>query len=312
MSTPALEVVSLAKQYVQRGAPPVLAVDNVSFALQPGQVVALLGPNGAGKTTAMQLALGLLDRDAGQVRLFGEDPELLEVRRKVGFAPDSPLFPRRLTGLEVLELHAALLGLDKARAKSRSLELLEQLGIAEAGRRPCSGYSRGQGQRLGLAAALLGEPELLLLDEPTAGLDPAGVAAMRELLASLRARGAAVLLNSHLLSEVEKVCDVALFMKGGKLLRTHVVAGGAQRAEVRLVNVEEVRARVQQLLPEAVFAGDRLTIAMAGGDAMPGLVKMLSQAGAEIIEAKMEGAALEQLYLEIVEGKGASALGALP
>ncbi len=307
MSAPALELVAVSKRYAVGGSSPVVAVDNVSFQVQAGQVVALLGPNGAGKTTAMQLALALLDRDAGEVRLFGEDPELLEVRRRVGFAPDAPLFPRRLTGLEVLELHAALLGLDRAQARSRAVALLDQLGIAEAGRRPCSGYSRGQGQRLGLASALLGEPELLLLDEPTAGLDPAGVAAMRELLSGLRARGAAVLLNSHLLSEVEKVCDVALFMKDGKLLHRHAVAESAHRAEVRVANLEALRVKVSQLLPDARMSGDRLSVAVQSASAMPALVKLLDEAGAQIIEAKMEGAMLERLYLEIVEGKGALA-----
>jgi len=304
----ALEVKGLGKRYRVPGGSPVVAVDNVSFEVRSGQVVALLGPNGAGKTTAMQLALGLLDRDAGEVRLFGEDPELLEVRRKVGFAPDAPLFPKRLTGLE---LHSALLKLDKAAARKRSLELLEQLGLAEAGRRACAAYSRGQGQRLGLAVALLGEPELLFLDEPTAGLDPAGVAAMRELLGTLRARGVAVLLNSHLLSEVEKVCDVALFIKGGKLLHRHVVAGGAQQAQVRLANGAAMKERLSQLLPEATLDGDMLRVPLASAEGMPALVKMVGQAGAEIIEARMEGAVLERLYLEIVEGKGAPAQGAV-
>ena len=302
--TAALELSHLTKRYRLPGGRPLIAVDDVSFEVPAGQVVALLGPNGAGKTTSMQLALGLLEKDSGEARIFGEDPELLEVRRRVGLAPDAPLFPRRLTGLEVLELHGALLGLDKAEIKTRSSRLLDELGIAEAGRRATAGYSRGQGQRLGLAAALLGEPELLFLDEPTAGLDPAGVAAMRALLNGLKQRGCAVLLNSHLLSEVERVCDVALFMKGGKLLHTHRVSTGPQRAELRLANAEAMRERLAQLLPEAELSGNLLRAPVTGPDAIAPLVKMLSQAGAEIAEAKMEQGSLEQLYLDIVEGKG--------
>lgn len=307
MSTPALEVTGLGKRYLVPGRPPLVALEGVSFTVEAGQVVALLGPNGAGKTTAMQLALGLLDRDEGRVALFGEDPELLEVRRRVGFAPDAPLFPKRLTGLEVLQLHGALLGLDKFKAKTKGLGLLEQLGLGEAGLRACAGYSRGQGQRLGLAVALLGDPELLFLDEPTAGLDPSGVAAMRELLSILRARGVGVLLNSHLLSEVEKVCDVALFIKGGKLLHTQLVASGMQQAEVRLANGDAVRAQILAAIPRATLTGNLLRAPLESAEGMPALVKLLSQNGAEIIEARLAGAVLERLYLEIVEGKGAHA-----
>jgi ABC-2 type transport system ATP-binding protein len=297
-AVPALEVRGLRKSY---GA--VVAVDDLSFSIAPGEIVALLGPNGAGKTTAMQLAVRLLRADAGEVLAFGQDPELLAVRRRLGFAPDAPLFPKPLTGLAVLELHGRLLGMSATAAKAKAQALVEQLGFAEPARRACGGYSRGQAQRLGLAQALLGDPELLLLDEPTAGLDPAGVAGMRELLAGLRARGVAVLLNSHLLSEVERVCDRVLFIKGGRLLRTHAVNATGRRAELRLANPEQVRARLAQVLPEGELANDRFRIAISGEDVMPGLLRMAIEAGAEVLEARVSGAELEQLYLQIVEGQ---------
>ena len=300
---PPLEVRGISRRYTGLGGAAVVAVDDLSFTVRAGEVVALLGPNGAGKTTAMLLALGLLEPDRGEVRLFGQDPETLEVRRRVGFAPDAPLFPRALTGFQVLELHAALLGLPATKAKVRAREVVELLGFGDSAGRQCGLYSKGQGQRLGLAQALLGEPELLFLDEPTAGLDPAGVAAMRALLQTLRNRKVAVLLNSHLLSEVERVCDTVLFVRGGKLLRTHAMAGGARLAEVRLANPSQVAARLGQVLPDGRLTGALLRVPIAAEDVMPGLVKIVVEAGGEVLDARMGGAHLEQLYLEIVEGR---------
>lgn len=306
-AAPALQAAGLTKRYRPKHGPEVVALDAASFEVRPGEAVALLGPNGAGKTTALLLCLGLLERDRGEVRIFGKDPELLEVRRRVGFAPDAPQFPAALTGLEVLELHGQLLGLARKRSREKALALAEKLGISEVARRACGGYSRGQAQRLGLAAALLGDPELLLLDEPTAGLDPAGVAAMRQLLHELRAAQVAILLNSHLLSEVERVCDRVLFIKGGRLLRAHDVRDAARRAELRLANPGQVAERLKRVLPDGALEGDRLRVPIAGEDVMPALVKLVVEAGGEVLEARAAGAELERLYLEIVEGRAAPA-----
>ena len=294
MTTPALEAKNLSKSYG-----PVVAVDGLSFEVRPGEIVGVLGPNGAGKTTALQLCLKLLHADDGEARLFGLDPEDLAARRRIGYAPDAPLFPKSLTGQRVLELHADLLGIERARAGA----LVDQLKFVEPAQRQVATYSRGQLQRLGLAQALLGEPDLLLLDEPTAGLDPAGTAFVREILLAARARGAAVLLNSHLLSEVERVCDRVLFVKNGRLLRTHDPRAGGRRAEVRLANAAQVAARVTEKLPDAALDGDRLRIAVASDDVVPALVRDLVGMGGEILEVSVKGAELEELYLQLVEGR---------
>ncbi len=288
--TAALEARGLRKSYG-----PLVAVDDLSFEVQPGEIVGLLGPNGAGKTTALQLSLKLLRADAGESRLFGLDPEDLAAKRRIGYAPDAPLFPRALTGLRLLELHCDLLQVPRERAAA----VIEQLGFVEPARRATATYSRGQAQRLGLAQALLGDPDLVLLDEPTAGLDPAGVAQIREILVGLRARGAAVLLNSHLLSEVERVCDRVLFLKNGRLLQTHDVRAARRHAEFRLRNAPEIAAR----LPEATLHGDRLLLPIASDASMPVLVRELVALGAEIVEATLKGAELEELYLHLVEGR---------
>jgi len=278
-------------------------VDSVSLDVRGGEIVALLGPNGAGKTTAMQIALGLLHADTGEARLFGGSPESLATRRRLGYAPDAPLFPKALTGLEVLALHAALLGFRRGEAKARAIRFAGEVGIAEPARRRIATYSRGQQQRLGVALSLLGDPDLVLLDEPTAGLDPAGVAAMRELLAGLRARGAAVLLNSHLLSEVERVCDRVLFIKGGRVLRTHDMRVQGRRLEVRLANPGQMAERLREVLPGAVVEGDRVQLEVESEAPVPGIVRRLVEAGGELLEVHLAGAELEEVYLRIVEGQ---------
>jgi ABC-2 type transport system ATP-binding protein len=295
---PALELRSISKRYRLRDGGELAAVDSLSVEVRRGEIVALLGPNGAGKTTAMQLALGLLDADSGEARLFGGHPELLATRRRIGYAPDAPLFPKALTGLEVLALHGELLSLSRREAKERAARFAGEVGIAEAARRRVATYSRGQQQRLGVALSLLGDPDLVLLDEPTAGLDPAGVAAMRELLVGLRSRGAAVLLNSHLLSEVERVCDRVLFIKGGRVLRAHDMRSQGRRVEVRVANA----ARLPSLFAGEVREGDRIRVEVSGEEEVPGIVRRLVEAGAEVLEVRLAGAELEELYLKIVEG----------
>jgi ABC-2 type transport system ATP-binding protein len=296
--TLALQAQGLTKRYRNPGGGQLLAVDSFSFEVAPGEIVGLLGPNGAGKTTAMQLALGLLDADAGESRLFGLDPDDPAARRQLGYAPDAPLFPGRLTALRVLELHCELLRVPTARAA----QLVERLRLADAARRPTAALSRGQLQRLGLAQALLGEPALLLLDEPTAGLDPAGVLQIREILLALRERGGSVLLNSHLLSEVERVCDRVLFVKAGRLLRAHDVRDGQRRVEIKLANAEHLAVDLLARIPSGSLDGSRFRAKVSGESAVPPLVREIVQLGGEVLEVKLQGEDLEDLYLELVEG----------
>ena len=297
--TAALAAQALSKSYRTPGGGQLVAVDALSFEVQPGEIVGVLGPNGAGKTTALQLALKLLHPDSGESRLFGLDPEDLAARRRVGYAPDAPIFPKAFTGRRVLELHADLLGVPR----QRIISLIEQTNLAEAAQRQVATYSRGQLQRLGLSQALLNEPDLLLLDEPTAGRDPAGVASIRAILLSVRTRGGAVLLNSHLLSDVERICDRDLFIKNGRLLRAHDVHAGGRRAEVRLRNAPQLAARLGERFPGGALEGDRFRIPVAGEEAVPGLVRSLVEMGGEILEVKLGGAELEELYLQLVEGR---------
>jgi len=210
-----VSVEGLRKRY--RGSHP-WAVDGVTFALEPGQAFGLLGPNGAGKSTIVKIICGLLRPDQGKVELFGSDPGNPASRRDLGFAPEDPDFPKFLRAGEVLDYFASLLGLDETERKRRIPETLEFAGLDKE-RRQVRQFSKGMKQRLGIAQAILGRPKLLILDEPTADLDPLGRRDVRALIDQLKLSGVAVLLNSHLLSEVELVCDTVAILAKGRVLK---------------------------------------------------------------------------------------------
>src|SRR5881398_1824599 len=215
-----VSVQNLRKRYRRRDP---WAVDGVTFDLQAGQAFGLLGPNGAGKTSVVKMIAGLLRPDTGTVSLFGSDPGNAVARKDLGFSPEDPDFPKFLRASEVLDYFASLLGLDQAERRRRIPETLAFAGL-EAERRQIRQYSKGMKQRLGIAQAILGRPKLLILDEPTADLDPMGRRDVRALIERLKASGVAVLLNSHLLSEVERVCDDVAILARGSVLKEGAMA----------------------------------------------------------------------------------------
>jgi ABC-2 type transport system ATP-binding protein len=213
-----IRVEALTKAYRPFGAVrPVLK--GIDLTIAPGEVVGLIGPNGAGKTTLMSCIVGFLNADSGSITIDGRSNDDLDVRRRTGFVPERMNFDRRATGGAFLRYMARLAGVPRARVVDRVDELLQRLALTEAQDRRLSQYSRGMLQRIGMAQALVLNPDFLFLDEPTSGLDPNGVFLVRDLIAEEKARGAAVLLNSHQLAEVEKVCDRVLFLNGGVIAR---------------------------------------------------------------------------------------------
>lgn len=213
--TAVVEVNDLHKRY--RAHDP-WAVEGVTLALEPGYAFGLLGPNGAGKSTVVKTIVGLTRPNSGTVTLFGSSPSDPAARAQVGFAPEDPDFPKYLRADEVLDYFGRLLGLSASERRRRISEVLDWSTLAGE-RRQVRHFSKGMKQRLGLAQAILGRPKLLILDEPTADLDPIGRRDVRELIAGLKAQGTAVLLNSHLLSEVERVCDRVAIMVRGRVLK---------------------------------------------------------------------------------------------
>jgi ABC-2 type transport system ATP-binding protein len=207
-----LELAAVSKRYAGRSA-----LDAVSFGIPRGAALGLLGPNGAGKTTALRLLLGFTRPSQGQVSLRGLSPLDPASRAGVAYLPERLALPARMTVRDFLRLHGTLAGLSGS-ALTREIDaVLERTGLADRARDRLGGLSKGLSQRVGFAQALLGEPELLLLDEPTSGLDPLGVRDARDWILAARARGASVLVSSHVLSEVERTCDHVAILNQGRV-----------------------------------------------------------------------------------------------
>jgi ABC-2 type transport system ATP-binding protein len=272
----ALSVTGLRKRY---GATEALA--GVDLEVGEGELVGLLGPNGAGKSTLVKIACGLVRASAGRADVCGAPAGSHAARERMGYLAELFRFPGWYTADELLELHQRLAGSHGGAAERT--ELLGLVGLAEARDRRVEAMSKGMQQRLGIAQALVGRPPLLLLDEPTSALDPAGRRTVRRLLEELRGRGVSVLLNSHLLSEIELVCDRVVILLGGR-----VVAAGspAELARLRGVEVE-------------VDGGVRRYDSLTRGD-VPELVKRLVGAGEQVYGVRVLTSTLEDVYLEAV------------
>jgi ABC-2 type transport system ATP-binding protein len=206
-------------------------------------VFGFLGPNGAGKTTTVKILLGLVTPTSGQARIFGQPAGDAEARRRVGYLPENFRFHDWLTGTALLEFHARLAGMDAAARRKRIPEVLDLVGLTGRGNDRIHGYSKGMTQRIGLAQAIIHEPDLVLLDEPTSALDPVGRREVRDLIRSLQARGMTVFLNSHLLSEVEMVCDRVAIVDRGKVVRSG-------RLTDLIGGVVELRVTVDRIDPD--------------------------------------------------------------
>jgi ABC-2 type transport system ATP-binding protein len=240
--TPTIEATGLRKRYGR-----VAALDGLDLVVEEGHVVGLLGPNGAGKTTALRILVGLVRADAGSVTIAGESIGLGWVAgERVGAMIATPVFYPHLSGAENLRVLAAAWGWTEARTAARIATTLGLVDLASVGGRPARGYSTGMRQRLGIALALLADPAILILDEPVNGLDPAGIAEIRDLLIELAGGGRTILVSSHLLTEVEKTCDHVTIVDRGRIVAAGTpdsLAGGGERIELRLSADETAAAR---------------------------------------------------------------------
>jgi ABC-2 type transport system ATP-binding protein len=260
------------------------ALAGADLRVQAGELVGLLGPNGAGKSTLVKIACGLVRPSGGHIEVLGSAAGSLHARSGIGYLAELFRFPDWLSANELLQLHQRLA--DSDGGAGERTELLAMVGLGEAGATKVGAMSKGMQQRLGIAQALIGSPRLLMLDEPTSALDPVGRRTVRDLLAGLRERGVAVLLNSHLLSEVELVCDRVAIMLGGR-----IVQEGAPSALAKARGVE-----VQTANGTKLFEG-------AGREEAPDIVAGLVEAGERVFSVRVLASTLEDAYLEAV-GEG--------
>jgi ABC-2 type transport system ATP-binding protein len=253
MSTPAVQIDNLTKIFpVPLRRQRVTAVRNLSFEVRPGEVYGLLGPNGSGKSTTLKILLGLVTPNHGRAMIFGQDSRDYHSRRDVGFLPENPYFYKFLTAAETLRFYGKVCGMGGTLLNKRIDELIHLVGLEDARDRRIGGFSKGMLQRIGLAQALIQDPRLVVLDEPTAGVDPAGSHQIRDLILGLKKRGKTVLLTSHLLEQVQEICDRVGIMARGEMIREGALGdlvSVKNQTEFVIENATpEIRSQIELLL----------------------------------------------------------------
>ena len=218
---PIVRAVGLTKEFRDVwGRPKAKAVNDIDFEIYPGEVVGLLGPNGSGKSTTVKMLLGLLYPTGGRLSVMGRSPRAVETKREIGYLPEDSYLYKYLTAEETLDFFGSLFNLSRADRKNRIDQLLEMVGLAHARRRRVGEFSKGMARRIGLAQAMINDPAFLILDEPTSGLDPLGCKEVKDLILALKKRGKTVVITSHLLSDIEDICDRVIILYGGKIRAT--------------------------------------------------------------------------------------------
>jgi ABC-2 type transport system ATP-binding protein len=258
---PVVEAVGLSKIFRDFwGRPKARAVNGIDFTVRKGQVFGLLGPNGSGKSTTVKMILGLLYPTRGKLEVFGEAPSNVEIKRRIGYLPEETYLYRYLTARETLDFFGALFGLSQSERAHRIEQLLEMVGLANSFNRPVGEFSKGMARRIGLAQALVNDPDLVILDEPTSGLDPIGCREVKDVIRLLAQRGKTVILCSHLLADVQDVCDQVLVLYGGKVRTSgdlSEILTDSDRTRITTPTLDPATLdAVQQLIRERIGNGD--------------------------------------------------------
>lgn len=290
--TAVLETFGLAKSY-RSGSARVDALRGVDLQVPKGVVYGLLGPNGAGKSTLLRIVLGLVRASGGGCQLFGANPDA-RVRRRVGALIESPALYPFLTATRMIELLAKTSGISAPGAA----DLLARVGLTEAAHRRVRSFSLGMKQRLAVASALIGKPELLIFDEPTNGLDPGGIQEMRSLMRDLARDGTTVILSSHLMEEVQKTCDRVAILNHGAVVAEGAVPELLAASGALMLRASPIDAALKVLGPRGRLAGDMIA-ADIPRDASAGVIRELVTAGVDVHEARWSEQSLEDLFLSV-------------
>ncbi len=273
--------------------------------MEAGEVFGFLGPNGAGKTTTVKILLNLVGPTSGEARIFGRPASDVEARRSVGYLPENFRFHDWMTGSELLDFHARLAGVPSEQRRRRIPEVLEMVGLSGRGGDRIRSYSKGMTQRIGLAQSIIHEPDLVLLDEPTSALDPVGRREVRDLIRSLRSRGMTVFLNSHLLSEVEMVCDRVAIVDGGRVVRSgrlDELLGGLPELRLTVDRVDQPLLELVSSLGRVLDVTDAtITLGVDGLDVAAQVSEAVVRAGYCLYALVPSHQSLEDLFVSLVE-----------
>ncbi len=308
----AVEVKELRKTY--KGG-NVLALDGIDLRIARGEIFGLIGPNGAGKTTLIGCLLALLQPDSGSIKIFGKSPDLMSVRKITGYLPERAEFEHWMTARQFLRYHHGLAGRDKGSAEHDITEALEFVDIApSAWNRRLKTYSRGMLQRLNLAQLLIGKPQLALLDEPTLGLDPTGVAMVRNAIKNMRDQGVTAIINSHQLDEIERLCDRVAFIRQGKIASIENIKSGSICDYMLFVrwSANQLNGTLDSVVKTAALESSTLVrechhewgrFLVSDGGAAASLIRELVARGLPVEEAVPERVRLEQLFADKTGGE---------
>ena len=309
MALAAIEFVRVSKTYQKRfRGPRVAALSDISFEVARGEICGFLGPNGAGKTTSMNILMGFVYADEGRSRVLGYAPGDVRAKERIGFLPENFAFYRHLDAAHLLEFHLRLSGRRVTDPGALIAGLLAQVKLDGYKGLKIGKYSRGMVQRVGIAQALLGDPQLLVLDEPTSGLDPAGRKDIRDLILALKAAGKTIFLSSHILSELEHICDRAIIINRGRVVRDgamHEILDDGDRVEILVDQLPEaVEQAVRQMGASVDRQPSRVRI-VADTSQKRQLAEMLWARGCDVHSLTPMKNSLEEMFLKLVGGSGA-------
>lgn len=285
-------------------------LSDVSLSVRRGEIFGFLGHNGAGKTTTMKILLGLLKLTSGRVEVLGAPAGDVAIHSRIGYLPESPYFYDYLTAEEFLEFYGRLAGMPSGSIRNRVPPLLEQVGLKDARHRPLRKFSKGMLQRIGLAQALIQDPELVILDEPMSGLDPMGRKEVRDLILGLRDQGKTVMFSTHILSDVEMICDRVGILVKGKMLalgKVEELVGGHIAQSVEVVCDRVVGAEidtVRRLAMRILQSGTRCLMVFPGPDCLEEALAALQRAGAKLVSIIPHKGSLEEIFVQQSHGRG--------
>jgi len=306
----AIETVNLTKRYGR-----LVAVDKLNLNVTANTVHGFLGPNGAGKTTTIKVLVGLLRPDEGMARIFGQEVsgDKPDVRLRIGYMPELPKFPKHLKGWELLDIYGRMYGLSQQQRNDQLPKLFELVGLKGRENDLIGKYSKGMQQRLGLAQALLNEPELVILDEPSLGLDPVGMVEVRELIKGVAKEGMTVFLSSHLLFEVQQVCSHVTIINKGIALVSDTIENVSQKVtgpttlQIEVVKLTKTMVENLRKLPfvtDIKTEGEKLSITLETRDDVRSQVsETITNSGGTIVSMNQTGQSLEDVFVQLV-GKG--------